>query len=151
MFKLRRLFGEFDMELRKPYALFLGDAPDRLAAKVAIGVAEWRPEQCVGQVRLPDCKPRLDLPDMSIDEAAEAGAQTLVIGERCRMTEVWWRSRHRTETCTVLSRPAPLFTSLDHEQVRRQLTFYCVAAAWVANATTWLVTRCSLPLMLGRL
>ncbi len=68
------------MELRKPYALFLGDAPDRLAAKVAIGVAEWRLDQCVGQVRLPDCKPRLDLPDMSIDEAAEAGAQTLVIG-----------------------------------------------------------------------
>ena len=80
MFKLRRLFGELDMELRKPYALFLGDAPDRLAAKVAIGVAEWRLDQCVGQVRLPDCKPRLDLPDMSIDEAAEAGAQTLVIG-----------------------------------------------------------------------
>ncbi|MFQ6005880.1 MAG: N-acetyltransferase DgcN [Woeseia sp.] len=68
------------MELRKPYALFLGDAPDRLAAKVAIGVAEWRPEQCVGQVRLPDCRARLDLPDMSIEEAAEAGAQTLVIG-----------------------------------------------------------------------
>ncbi len=37
------------MGFRKPYALFLGDAPNRLATKVASGVAWWRPEQCVGR------------------------------------------------------------------------------------------------------
>ncbi len=50
-------------------------------------------------------------------------------------------------TCAFLSRPTPLPTplptprSLDHDQVWRHLTFYCVAAAWVANATTWVVTK----------
>ena len=29
--------------IRTPYLLFLGDAPDQLAAKVAQGVADWRP------------------------------------------------------------------------------------------------------------
>ena len=63
-----------------PYLLFLGDAPDRLAAKVAIGIREWRPEQAVGQLRLPGCEVDLDLPDMTLAEAREAGARTLVVG-----------------------------------------------------------------------
>ncbi len=46
-------------------------------------------------------------------------------------------------TCAFFYRPTPLPTprSLDHDQVWRHLTFYCVAAAWVANATTWFVTK----------
>src|SRR5215469_7197035 len=39
------------VELKTPYLLFLGDAPDQLAAKTAAGVAYWRPEKCVGQFR----------------------------------------------------------------------------------------------------
>ena len=39
-----------------PYLLFLGDAPDALAAKVAQGIKDWRPELCVGQLRLEGCK-----------------------------------------------------------------------------------------------
>ena len=30
--------------IKTPYLLFLGDAPDQLAAKVAIGIKDWRPE-----------------------------------------------------------------------------------------------------------
>ena len=68
------------MTIQHPYLLFLGDAPDQLAAKTANGVAMWRREWCVGQLRYPDCKADLGLPDMSLEEAAEVGVKTLVIG-----------------------------------------------------------------------
>jgi uncharacterized NAD-dependent epimerase/dehydratase family protein len=66
--------------IETPYLLFLGDAPDQLAAKVAQGIRDWRPEFAVGQVRLPGCKADLGLPDMTLDEGRAAGAKTLVIG-----------------------------------------------------------------------
>lgn len=67
-------------ELRKPYLLFLGDVPDALAAKTATGIVDWRRDWCIGQVRLPGCSADTGLPDMSIAEGAEKGAQTMVIG-----------------------------------------------------------------------
>jgi len=44
------------MEIKKPYLLFLGDAQDPLAAKVAQGIKQWHPEYCAGQYRMEDCK-----------------------------------------------------------------------------------------------
>ncbi|UUP18041.1 N-acetyltransferase DgcN [Nitratireductor thuwali] len=66
--------------LKTPYLLFLGDAPDPLAAKVAQGIKDWRPEHCLGQLRLEGCKADLGLPDFSVAEARARGAQTLVVG-----------------------------------------------------------------------
>ncbi|EAR50780.1 hypothetical protein OG2516_09283 [Oceanicola granulosus HTCC2516] len=66
--------------IKTPYLLFLGDAPDPLAAKVAQGIRDWRPENAVGQLRLPGCKADLRIPDMTLADARQAGAQTLVIG-----------------------------------------------------------------------
>ena len=63
-----------------PYLLFLGDAPDMLAAKVAKGIFDWRPEYALGQLRLDGCKADLGLPDLTIAEAARRGVKTLVIG-----------------------------------------------------------------------
>lgn len=68
------------MALQHPYLLFLGDAPDALAAKVAQGICDWRPDASVGQIRLPGCNADMGLADMTIAEAAAAGAKTLVIG-----------------------------------------------------------------------
>src|SRR5258708_27501198 len=68
------------VELRTPYLLFLGDAPDQLAAKTSGGVAHWRPEWCVGQFRLPGCGADLGLPDLTIEEAASRGAKTVIVG-----------------------------------------------------------------------
>jgi uncharacterized NAD-dependent epimerase/dehydratase family protein len=66
--------------LLRPYLLFVGDAPDRLAAKSAVGVFEWRPEWCLGQVRLPGCKADLELRALTVAEGVAAGAKTLLIG-----------------------------------------------------------------------
>lgn len=66
--------------IRTPYLLFLGDAPDALAAKVAQGIRDWRPDAAVGQFRMEGCKADMGLPDMTLAEARAAGAQTLVIG-----------------------------------------------------------------------
>ncbi|MCW8331418.1 DUF1611 domain-containing protein [Photobacterium sp. SDRW27] len=66
--------------LKTPYLVFLGDAEDLLMAKVAKGIAYWRPEKCLAQMRLENAKADLNLPDMSIREAAEAGAKTFILG-----------------------------------------------------------------------
>ena len=68
------------MSIANPYLMFLGDAVDQLAAKTANGVAKWRPEWCLGQFRLEGCKADVGLPDMTLEEAAEAGAKSLIVG-----------------------------------------------------------------------
>ncbi|MBC6406404.1 MAG: DUF1611 domain-containing protein [Rhodospirillales bacterium] len=68
------------MQLKRPYLLFLGDVPDRLAAKTAQGIKDWRPEHCLGQLRLPGCRADLGIRDMTLEAAVEQGARTLVVG-----------------------------------------------------------------------
>ncbi|MBF9054095.1 DUF1611 domain-containing protein [Rhodobacterales bacterium LSUCC1028] len=66
--------------IKTPYLLFLGDAPDPLAAKVAQGIRDWRPENAIGQFRMEGCQADMRLPDMTLAEARAAGAETFVIG-----------------------------------------------------------------------
>ncbi|MBZ8135304.1 N-acetyltransferase DgcN [Afifella sp. IM 167] len=66
--------------IERPYLVFLGDVPDRLAAKTAYGIVDWRRDWCIGQLRLPGCNADTGLPDMGIAEAAANGARSLVIG-----------------------------------------------------------------------
>jgi uncharacterized NAD-dependent epimerase/dehydratase family protein len=66
--------------LRPPYLLFLGDAGSALDAKTALGLVEWRPEDCVGQLRFGNCRVDTGLPDMDIGQARRSGARSLVIG-----------------------------------------------------------------------
>lgn len=68
------------MDIAKPYLLFLGDVHDQLAAKTAQGIVDWRPEWCVGQLRLPGCNADTGLPDITLAEAAAKGAKTMVVG-----------------------------------------------------------------------
>ena len=72
--------GAGDGQWGPPYLLYLGQAADDLAIKTARGLAFWRPEWCVGQHRHPDCRYTLGLPDMSFEQAHDAGADTMVIG-----------------------------------------------------------------------
>ncbi len=78
--------------IRTPYLLFLGDAPDQLAAKVAQGIQDWRPENVVGQYRMPGCQADVGAPDLSLQEAWDHGARTLVVGVANRggvISEAW--------------------------------------------------------------
>lgn len=68
------------MQIENPYLMFLGDAADDLAAKVANGVAKWRPDWCKGQLRLDGCKADLGLTDMTLEEAKAAGCKTVIVG-----------------------------------------------------------------------
>ena len=80
------------MSMRTPYLMFLGNAVDQLAAKTAAGVVHWRPDICLGQLRLDGCNADLGLPDMTLKDAAEAGAKTLIVGVANRggvMSDTW--------------------------------------------------------------
>ena len=68
------------MSIKTPYLLFLGNAADALAAKVGQGIRDWRPENCVGQLRLEGCNADLGLTDMSPKEAVAQGAKSMVVG-----------------------------------------------------------------------
>lgn len=67
-------------DIAHPYILFLGEAHDDLAAKTARGILQWRPEWCLGQIRLDSCKTSLGIADMSLEDAAAKGVKTLVVG-----------------------------------------------------------------------
>lgn len=80
------------MRIQHPYLMFLGDAPDQLAAKTAQGIVHWRRDWCLGQLRLPGCRADLGLPDMTVEEAAAAGVKTVVVGVANRggvLSESW--------------------------------------------------------------
>ena len=66
--------------IQTPYLLFLGDAPDQLAAKVAQGIKDWRHGNAVGQFRMDGCGADLGIADMTLEDGLAAGAKTLVIG-----------------------------------------------------------------------
>ena len=68
------------MDVQQPYLVFLGDARDALAAKTGQGIVDWRPKAVVGQLRLPGCVANLGVADVTIEQAAEAGARTFLIG-----------------------------------------------------------------------
>ena len=68
------------IDLEKPYLLFIGDAPDELAAKTAFGVKEWCLSDCIGQFKLRSTDVDLRIPSLSISEAASQGAKTVIIG-----------------------------------------------------------------------
>jgi len=103
--------------LRTPYLLFLGDAPDPLAAKVAQGVRDWRPDHAVGQLRLPGCAADLGLADMSVAEGAAAGARTLIIGvaNRGGVFSPAWKAVLLEALAAGLDLAAGLHTRLRHD------------------------------------
>ena len=69
-----------DLEIPRPFLVFMGDVPDRGSAKTGLGLVDWRREWCAGQWRLPGCGVDLGLPEMTPAAAAAAGVRTLVIG-----------------------------------------------------------------------
>ncbi len=66
--------------LRMPYLLFLGEETNPLKAKTAFGLRDWSAHNCIGQTRLPGGIIDLQLPEMDLATAVQAGARSLVIG-----------------------------------------------------------------------
>lgn len=84
-----------DLEIARPYLLFVGDAPGRLDAKTALGLLDWRREWCAGQLRFPGCPVDLGLPELSPVEAVRRGVRTLVVGVAPvggRIPDAWERA-----------------------------------------------------------
>ena len=80
------------MPIETPYLLFLGDVTDPLSAKVARGIADWRPALATGQLRLPGCTVDLGVDELDVDAAVERGARTLVVGvanRGGRLADAW--------------------------------------------------------------
>lgn len=63
-----------------PYLLYLGHSDDDVGIKTSRGLAAFRRDDCVGEFRHDDCPLTLDLPRLTIAQAAAAGARTLVLG-----------------------------------------------------------------------
>ncbi len=103
--------------IQKPYLLFLGDAPDQLSAKVAQGIRDWRPQDCVGQIRMEGCKADVKIDDVSIEDAIKAGAKTLVIGvaNRGGMISAEWISVLKEALAAGLDLASGLHNQLSDE------------------------------------
>jgi uncharacterized NAD-dependent epimerase/dehydratase family protein len=63
-----------------PFLLYLGRTADPLAIKTSRGVAAFRREDCLGEFRHDEGPLTLGLPRLSMEEAAAAGARTLILG-----------------------------------------------------------------------
>lgn len=69
-----------EITLKPPYLVFAGDEENPTYLKTALGVVQWRPELCVGQLRLTDSTVDLGLPDLTIEAATEARVGSMIIG-----------------------------------------------------------------------
>lgn len=67
------------MNIQTPYLLFLGNATDVLSVKIANSIVDWRPDLCIGELGLPSCTISKGLPTLSVAEAFDKGARTLVL------------------------------------------------------------------------
>jgi uncharacterized NAD-dependent epimerase/dehydratase family protein len=66
--------------LPQPYVLFVGDITVARFAKTAFGLADWARERCVGECAITDDAVTTGLPRMSLAQAKERGAKSLVLG-----------------------------------------------------------------------
>ena len=63
-----------------PYLIFLGDIAEPAYAKTAMGLRDWAPERCFGELALGGTAVSVGLPKLSPSEAHAKGAQALLIG-----------------------------------------------------------------------
>ena len=68
------------VEFATPFVVFLGDISAQTYAKTALGLIQWRPGECVGQMRLSTATFDAGVPDVTVAAAKAAGARSVVIG-----------------------------------------------------------------------
>ncbi len=68
------------LDIAKPTVLLMGNETDPIYAKTGLGIAHWDAANCVGQMRLTPETVDVGLPDVTLGEALQRGANTLVLG-----------------------------------------------------------------------
>ena len=68
------------LALPQPYLLFLGDVTEAGYAKTAFGLRDWAADRCVGELAIAGATVTTGLTALSPAEAAERGAQSVLIG-----------------------------------------------------------------------
>jgi uncharacterized NAD-dependent epimerase/dehydratase family protein len=62
-----------------PYLLFLGDTVEMGYAKTALGLRDWAPDRCIGELRLAGATVTTGLAQLTPDQAYAKGARALLI------------------------------------------------------------------------
>lgn len=81
------------VQLNAPYLILIGDLEDATYAKTGFGIVQWRPDLVAGQLRFEGSEIDMGVPDLTVAEAVEAGAKSLLIGVAPVGGEVpdsWW-------------------------------------------------------------
>ena len=68
------------LHIRKPYVIFMGDVEDPASAKTGFGLRDWCPKDVIGQIRTAPGAVDLGLEEVTVEEAVQAGARSVVIG-----------------------------------------------------------------------
>jgi uncharacterized NAD-dependent epimerase/dehydratase family protein len=82
------------VQLREPYLILIGQEDDATYAKTGLGIVQWSPELVAGQLRFAGCTVDMGVPDMTIEEAVQAGVGSLIIGVAPiggMIPEEWWK------------------------------------------------------------
>lgn len=67
-------------DLPQPYLLFLGESTEPGWVKTALGLKDWAPERCIGEIRLSGATVTTGLPELTPRAAHGQGARALLIG-----------------------------------------------------------------------
>ncbi len=83
------------VQLKAPYLIMIGNISDPTYAKTGFGIVQWRPDLVAGQLRFAGCEIDLGVADMSVAQAVEAGAKSLLIGVAPIggvVPDSWWQT-----------------------------------------------------------
>jgi uncharacterized NAD-dependent epimerase/dehydratase family protein len=81
------------VKIQPPYLILIGAEDDPGYAKTGFGIVQWRPDCVAGQLRFPNCRVDLGVPDMTVEEAVAAGVRSLVVGVAPvggTVPDTWW-------------------------------------------------------------
>jgi len=82
------------IKLRPPYLVFVGDQQNNSFAKTGFGLVHWSRERVLGQLRFGTNVVDLGVPDLRLDDAKDAGVNSLLIGVAPvggLLPDAWWR------------------------------------------------------------
>ena len=72
--------NDFSLQLRSPYLIFMGDVDINPYAKTGLGIVKWCPELVAGQLRFAGNTLDLGVPELTIQQAADFGVNSIVVG-----------------------------------------------------------------------